>query len=147
MATATTPGATAASEAVAEAAVAEPACPPREARTVSIGPRTWQVEVAASVEERTLGLSRRTGLAPDQAMWFVLPTPGIHGFWMQDMQFAIDLAWVTPRGRIAGVETLSPCTQAPCPVSFPPEPVLFVLETRAGEMPAEADQLTWSCQP
>lgn len=114
---------------------------------MTIGTRTWLVEVAATPEDRSQGLAGRTSLAPDQAMWFVLPEPGIHGFWMQDMNFAIDLAWVTPQGRIAEVETLVPCTQTPCPVFFPPEPALFVLETRAGEIPAEADRLTWSCQP
>jgi len=122
-------------------------CPPKEARSVSIGPRTWHVEVVANPEDRSRGLSGRASLAPDKAMWFVLPKPGSHGFWMQGMQFAIDLVWVTAQGRVAGMETLTPCAQAPCPISYPPEPVAFVLETRAGEVPKVMDGITWSCQP
>lgn len=127
--------------------LATPSCPPWEARTVTIGPRTWQVEVAASPESRSRGLAGRASLAPSHALWFVMPEPGSHGFWMQGMRFPIDLVWVTPQGRVAGVETLVPCTRTPCPVTYPPEPVAFVLETRAGEVPEGAERLRWSCRP
>lgn len=123
-------------------------CPPEQAREVRIGHQAWRVEVAHSPAQRQRGLSGRKQLPPETAMWFVLPGPGHHGFWMKDMAFAIDLAWVTPQGRVAGVETLAPCRQEPCRVHYPPEPVGFVLEAGAGAIRASAGgQARWLCEP
>jgi uncharacterized membrane protein (UPF0127 family) len=129
-----------------ELASASPPCPPQQAKTVRIGHQSWRVQVAFSPKEREQGLSGREHIPAGTAMWFVLPEPGFHGFWMQDMAFPLDLVWITPQGRVAGVETLAPCGPAPCPIHTPPEPVGFVLETTAGEVPdLEGKQVRWIC--
>lgn len=132
-----------------ETAPASPPCPPWQAREVRIGHQTWRVEVAFSPEERERGLSGRQVLPPGRAMWFVLPAPGMHGFWMRDMAFPVDLAWIAPQGRVIGVETLPPCGPGPCPIHYPPEPAGFVLEAAAHSMPDVADveeaQASWLC--
>lgn len=53
-----------------------------------------RVEVADEPEERKTGLSRRAGLAPDQAMVFVFETLAAHPFWMKDMRFPIDIVYL-----------------------------------------------------
>jgi uncharacterized membrane protein (UPF0127 family) len=129
-----------------EQAPAASPCPPRLAGEVRVGHQAWRVEVAFTEQERARGLAGRPGIAPGTAMWFVLPEAGIHGFWMKGMAFAVDLAWVTPQGRLLGVETLSPCRAGPCPVHYPPEAVGFVLEAAAGSVPDLEDaQVTWRC--
>jgi uncharacterized membrane protein (UPF0127 family) len=129
-------------------ALATPPCPPQQAREVRIGHQTWRVEVAQTEAERERGLAGRTGLPPGGAMWFVFPAPGRYGFWMKGMAFALDLAWISPQGRLLGVETLPPCPAAgPCPVHYPPQPVAFVLETAAGSGPELEDgPVTWQCE-
>ncbi|MEW5769386.1 MAG: DUF192 domain-containing protein [Pseudomonadota bacterium] len=134
--------------AAAVPSLAAPACAPERATAVRIGAREWRVETAATPAQRERGLSGRPGLPAGRGMWFVLSEPGIHGFWMRDMRFAIDLAWITPQGRVAGVETLPPCTAAPCPIHYAPEPVAYVLEAAAGTLPRDEDgQASWDCAP
>ena len=131
-----------------EPAPASPPCPPQQAKAVRIGHQSWRVVVAFSPQERERGLSGRPHLPPGTAMWFVLPTPGFHGFWMKDMAFPVDLVWITPQGRVAGVETLPPCGPEPCPIHYPPEPVGFVLETGAVGVPdLEGERVHWLCEP
>lgn len=131
-----------------EQAPASSPCPPQLAREVRIGHQSWQVQVAFSAQERERGLSGREHMPPGTAMWFVLTEPGFHGFWMQDMAFPINLIWITPQGRVAGVETLPPCGPAGCPIHYPPEPVGFVLETPAHTAPdMEGERASWQCKP
>lgn len=130
-----------------EPAPASPPCLPQQAKAVRIGHQSWRVEVAFSSRERARGLSGRSHLPPGTAMWFVLPVPGFHGFWMQGMAVPVDLAWVTPQGRVAGVETLMPCGPEPCPIRYPPEPVGFVLETHVGGLSnLKGEPVHWRCE-
>ena len=130
----------------AEPALASPPCPPQLAKEVRIGHQSWQVEVAYALEERQRGLGGRPRLPEGSARWFVLPAPGFYGFWMQGMAFPVDLVWITPQGRVAGVETLTPCGPEACPIHYPPEPVGFVLETVANTVPeTEGEQISWQC--
>lgn len=132
----------------AGAAAGEPACPPQEARTVQVGGQSWRVAVACQEADRERGLSGRPRLAAGEGMWFVLPEPGLHGFWMKDMAFAIDLVWVTPELRVAGSARLSPCGDGPCPIHTPPEPVAYVLEINAGRFHGRpSDPVAWRCDP
>jgi len=64
-------------------------------------------------------------------MLFVFPEEGNPGFWMKDMQFPIDIAWLSTDGRIVHmVQVLSPDTY---PTVFKsPNPARFVLELPAG---------------
>ena len=130
---------------LAQAADAGSGCRPEDVREVRIGHRNWQVETAVMPEARLRGLSGRAGLDAGHAMLFVLPEVGIYGFWMKDMLFPIDLAWITPLRTVAGVESLQPCPADTCPIHYPPEPVAFVLETPLGEIPEDGEQVTWLC--
>jgi len=108
--------------------------------------------VADTDAKRVQGLSGRPRLAPDAGMLFLLPAPGFYGFWMKDMAFPIDLAWITPQGQVSAIETLEPCTLDTCSIHFPTEPVAYVLEVLAGTLPGMEDQepppqVSWSCDP
>jgi uncharacterized membrane protein (UPF0127 family) len=64
-------------------------------------------------------------------MLFVFPKADTYGFWMKDMQVPIDIIWLSDQGRILGIEdSIAPSTY---PTTFyPPSPVRYVLEVRAG---------------
>jgi uncharacterized membrane protein (UPF0127 family) len=61
---------------------------------VTIAGQTVEVEVARTPEARQQGLSGRERLEPGTGMLFLHGDPGIHFYWMKDMNFAIDMVWI-----------------------------------------------------
>lgn len=92
-------------------------------------------EIADSPEERSQGLSNRSEV-PYDGLLFVFPELDRPGFWMKEMNFAIDIIWLRDTGEIVGIEeAVSPDTY---PARFyPPEPVRYVLEVPAGTAAAK----------
>jgi hypothetical protein len=127
---------------------ASESCAPDQPMQVRIGAQTFNVSVAASPPERERGLSGRAALAAASGMWFVFPVPDTYGFWMQDMNFPIDLVWIGPAHQVLGALTLQPCTAQPCHIYTPPGPVAHVLEINAGAFAGKpGDEVTWRCAP
>jgi uncharacterized membrane protein (UPF0127 family) len=91
-----------------------------------------QIEVVTTSKEQALGLGGREDIPSNYGMLFVFSEKERVGFWMKGMLTSIDIIWLSDNGTIVGIEkNVSPSTY---PESFfPPEPVRFVLETRAGE--------------
>ena len=86
-------------------------------------------EVVDTPAKTYLGLGHRPSLAEGRGMLFIIPTEALQAFCMRDMQFSIDIIWITDRqggGHCAG--------------AFPsfkgnvvsPVPVHLVLEVPAG---------------
>lgn len=95
-----------------------------------VGNTTINIQVADSDQERMQGLSGREGLAQNEGLLFVFEKEGYHGFWMKDMNFAIDMAWIDKDKKIIHIESdVSPDSY---PKVFSPNfPSLYVLETKA----------------
>ena len=92
------------------------------------------VEVRDTQAGREQGLSGRAALAPDAGMLFTYDDSAVRSFWMPDMRFSIDLAWIVD-GEVIGVTTLHPCpTDGPCPAHTSPGPVDTVLEVARGAL-------------
>lgn len=90
-----------------------------------------QFEIADTPELRERGLSGRLELPDHYGMLFIFPEKDTYGFWMKDMYVSIDIIWLSDEGVVLGVErAVSPATYPA--VFYPPEPVKYVLETRAG---------------
>ncbi len=100
--------------------------------TASRGYSLQTIDRADSEQERERGLSGRAEIPHEYGLLFVFPEKGLHGFWMKDMQAPIDIIWLSDDGTVLGIEaSVTPSTY---PKTFsPPEPVRYVLETRAGE--------------
>jgi hypothetical protein len=132
---------------VSASALAQTPCPAERAANVRVGDQRFLVEVAATDATRLRGLSGRERLVPDTGMWFVPQEVGEPGFWMRDMRFPIDLIWVSPERKAVGSATLPVCLNAPCPISYPPSPVAYVLEIEAGRFRGRVgDTVTWTCE-
>jgi len=103
----------------------------KEISTVKIGNTTVKVELADVEEERMQGLSGRESLAEGNGLLFVFEKEGDYGFWMKDMKFAIDIAWIDKNQKIVHEELgVSPETY---PQIFQPfTQNLYVLEVPAG---------------
>ncbi len=105
----------------------------KEISSVVIGGEIVHVEVADTPEERAQGLSGRPDLAQGEGMLFIFERDGIYPFWMKDMLFSIDIAWMSLEGVVIDIaHSVSPDTY---PASFGPDVVSrYVLELPAGFM-------------
>lgn len=123
-------------------------CTSDHAMRVHIGAQTFNVSVAANPQDRARGLSGRARLETGSGVWFVFPSPDWYGFWMRDMNFPIDLIWISPKARVVGVLSLQPCVGKNCPIHYASNPVAHVLEVNAGAFAGKVgDRVTWSCTP
>jgi len=114
-------------------------------KTIKIGEITLNIEVANTDVKRAQGLSGKEanqndpiglGLGENEGMLFVFDKEGYYSFWMKDMNFPIDIAWLDKNKKIIYIEkNVSPQTY---PKTFYAQknnlPILslYVLETKAG---------------
>ena len=104
---------------------------PENIRYVQIGGQSVRVDLAMSAEAQTRGLSGRASLPEGEGMLFIFDRPGKHMFWMRDMNFTIDIIWITEDWRVVYIEK----NAAPesYPKFFGPDAyVKYVLEVPAG---------------
>ena len=105
--------------------------------TTSTG-KEISVEVADTVEKRSLGLGKRSGLENGWGMLFVFEKRKQHGFWMKDMQFPLDIIWLDNHRIVHILRNVQPAKSGDFPpVMTPPVAGNFVLEIDAGR----ADEL------
>ena len=87
--------------------------------------------VADSLPERIQGLSNTPYLPDNVVKLFVFGVNGNHSIWMKDMNYALDILWVSEAGEIVHIaEQVAPDTY---PESFgSPVPAWYVIEANAG---------------
>ena len=105
--------------------------------SVRVGDATFTVEVAATVAQRSQGLSGRPSLDQRTGMLFVFESEGQYSFWMREMRFPLDILWIDAQCTVAdisfNVPTPEPGQTLPeLPRFSPSRPVQFVLEINAG---------------
>lgn len=98
---------------------------------LKVGDISIRVDIANTPLLREQGLSGRQALPEDQGMYFVFDHPDFYQFWMKEMNFPIDIIWVSETMRIIDVTKDAP------PSSFPKTftsnaPAQYVLEVNAG---------------
>ena len=69
--------------------------------SLKIRSTTFTVEIASTMLQKNDGLSFRPDLAPGHGMIFLFSSPGVQGFWMKDMNFALDMIWIG-NGKVLG---------------------------------------------
>ncbi len=107
--------------------------PPAATVTVSVGSARVVAELAVTPEEHTRGLSGRKSLAEGYGMLFVFRQPARPAFWMQGMQFPLDLIWIA-NGRVSEITAAVPVPvpDTPPPQYVPDAQAAAVLEVPAG---------------
>lgn len=92
--------------------------------------QVFRVDVAATPEQRAVGLMRRTHLASDAGMLFVFERKGRHCFWMKNTLIPLSIAFLADDGTIIELKAMRPRTQEQhCPAA----PVRYALEVLEGE--------------
>jgi uncharacterized protein len=98
---------------------------------ISVGSSELILEIADTPDKRSLGLSNRESLAEDKGMLFTFDEAKLHGFWMKDMLFPIDIAWLNDKFCI--VYLIRKASPSSYPTIYAPgTPVRYVIETTAG---------------
>ena len=90
-----------------------------------------KIKVAHTAEQREMGLSGTSSLDPYVGMLFVFPEEGQYSFWMKDMNYPIDIVWISAQKKIVHIES------AVQPKDFPKtyvsqDKALYVLELPQG---------------
>ena len=102
-----------------------------QSKIIKLNNTSFAVEVADTPETRRKGLSGREALPEGTGMLFVFDAPSRYGFWMKDMNFAVDIVWIDERSRVIDVEKeVTPETFPQ--VFYPDQPVKYVLELPTG---------------
>ena len=90
----------------------------------------FNVVVADTLASRARGLGGTESMIAD-GMLFIFDADGKHAIWMKDMNFSIDIVWITADGLI--VHTAQSISQDTFPQVFTPDsPARYVLEVPAG---------------
>ena len=94
-------------------------------QVISIGGKSYQVEIVSSPADMALGLAKYDQLETNRGLFFDLKTKSTPSFWMKNMQFDIDIVWISD-AVVVGVSPGSAAT--PFALINPPSPVDSVLE-------------------
>lgn len=112
-------------------------------KTITVGSKVINIEIADTPEKRSQGLSGRTELATDAGMLFVFGTEGdvpkkdlTPGFWMKDMKISIDIIWINDN-KVVKIDKSVPIpaegtADNKLPVYSPGQPIDYVLEVNPG---------------
>lgn len=95
-----------------------------------IGPKEIEAEMCLTRTQVATGLMFRPGIKEDESMLFVFPQPQQVSFYMKNVGFDIDAAYIDPAGVIQQIVRLKKMEETPVPASF--NDVQFVLETAPG---------------
>jgi hypothetical protein len=92
--------------------------------------------VAITPDQQSLGLGKRGKLASDTGMLFPFNPKSTPVFWMKDMNFPIDIIWISDN-KVVGIEKNVPnpppaIRDYQLPRYSPPVPIDFALEVNAG---------------
>jgi uncharacterized protein len=102
--------------------------------TISINGFKVLFAIASTDEQRIKGLSGLDKLNENEGMLFMFDEPSKQGFWMNEMNFPIDIIWLDSTGKVVHIEkNLEPCRIfMTCPVYEPQSDSLYVIELRSG---------------
>ena len=82
--------------------------PPLPRTTVTVGSARFDVEMATTMAEQACGLSGREGLGDGQGMIFLFGSGNMQSFWMKDMNFGLDIIWISHDAVVGFAQNVPP---------------------------------------
>jgi uncharacterized membrane protein (UPF0127 family) len=107
------------------------------AKTLTVGNKKVNIEVADTNDSRIKGLSGRESLGKDSGMLFVFDTKQVNfSFWMKDMLIPLDIVWVS-NNKVIKIDKNVPFYPLGTPDNQlktynPGQPFDYVLEVNSG---------------
>jgi uncharacterized membrane protein (UPF0127 family) len=74
-------------------------------KRITIGEKSYIVEIADTEDTHKEGLMKREFLAPDEGMLFVWPKEGTREMWMKDTKIALDQIGINSDDEVVKVYT------------------------------------------
>ena len=62
---------------------------------IAINGHTFSLYLAETSQEQSIGLAKYKSIAPNQGMLFLFDKSDYYSFWMKDMQFPIDIIFIS----------------------------------------------------
>lgn len=103
-------------------------------QTYTINGKSLKVEIASDQDSIRQGLSDRVSMGQDEGMLFLMPSRDIYAFWMNRMQFPLDMVWID-NGLVVEIASQMPppaLTGGVPKTYFPKVSADMVLELNAG---------------
>ncbi len=106
---------------------------------VTVGSSWFEVEIAATSQERSRGLSGRESLPDSSGMLFVYDSAQTPSFWMREMLIPLDFVWIGEDCSVVDLHTNVPppppgTSTGSLPKYKPANPVRYVLEINTGKV-------------
>lgn len=103
--------------------------------SLTLGGKTFTVELAETPEEHATGLMYRTQLAPDHGMLFIYSEPHLVTFWMKNTLLPLDILFFDGEARLIGTyPNVKPCRYDPCRRYPSQAPIQYALELPSGTL-------------
>lgn len=78
---------------------------------LTVGIHRIEAEVAATPEQRSVGLMHRKSMPPQRGMLFVFPQVGRQCMWMRNTYLPLSVAFLDDKGVILNIEDMQPETE------------------------------------
>ncbi len=109
--------------------------PPLAEEQLNIDRVTFNVEIASTALEQARGLSFRPSLGANDGMLFIFGAGGVQSFWMKDMNFPLDIIWISGNTVVGFAQNAPAEPGVLAPISsivYSPANTDKVLEVNAG---------------
>lgn len=104
---------------------------------ITIGDKTYKVEIADTPEKQRKGLMGRESLPSDQGMLFIYDEPQDVSYWMKNTSVSLDIIFIDDDMEVISVKQGQPMSEEP----ITEKDVQYVLEVNVDSGIEEGDQL------
>lgn len=104
-------------------------------KTIQVGKKNLQVEIADSPEKAARGLMFRTSLKENDGMLFIFQNEEIRHFWMKNTFIPLSIGFFDKNKKLVDIQEMQPVTsemQKNIPTYTSKKPAQFVLEMPSG---------------
>lgn len=102
-------------------------------QNIKIADQILTIEIADTPQLRQQGLSDQETLDASYGMLFIFDQPGLHSFWMKNMNFPLDIIWFDEKQKaVEIISSAEPEGTNPKKIYQPSDPAKYVLEVAAG---------------
>lgn len=77
-----------------------------QTQEIIINNQKYNLEVARTLPQKSVGLSNRTKLCQNCGMVFIFSQDGIQPFWMKDTLIPLDMIWINSIGKVVDIKNV-----------------------------------------